>query len=523
MVCIRNKHDLRIASFLRRAADENPGKTFLVFQDKVFSYSQFADNVSRASRVFQDLGIGKGDKVCLLLPNCPEFLFAWLGLNQIGGIAVFINTALAPREIQYIADHSEAKALITSTASLESVAQQSASFHTLQHPPIPVEPSSASPTQSFREMLESGPPCFKEQHVGNEDVATFIYTSGTTGLPKAVMQTHQTYVLTGEAMPSWLGLNEGDRIFTCLPLFHINAQAYSVMGSIGARATLVLSEKFGASRFWGQIHASQATEFNLLGGMPLILLKQPVKPEERSHSVRVAYTAPALSQEDHEAFEYRFGVTLVVGYGMSEATFGCINPLDRNKRKIGSIGLPRSHPQFGNDLRIVDDAAGELPALRTGEITLRNASVMKGYYKDPAASQRTLRDGWLFTGDLAYQDRDGFVFFAGRKKDMIRLKGENVSAYEVEAVIDEHPDVQESAVIGIPSQFTDERIVAFVTKKSQNTAVTEADIISWCRERLASFKVPAAVEFRETLPRTSTQKVAKQVLRDEAIRKDDRV
>jgi crotonobetaine/carnitine-CoA ligase len=523
MVCIENRQDLRIASFLRRAADENPDKTFLVFKDKVFSYSQFVDNVSRASRAFQGLGIGKGDKVCLLLPNCPEFLFAWLGLNQIGGVAVFINTALRPREVQYIANHSEAKALITATASVEWVAQQIASFPTLQHLPIPVEPSPACQTQSFREMLESNPPDFKEQHVDNEDVATFIYTSGTTGLPKAVMQTHQTYVLTGEAMPSWLGLKEGDRMFTCLPLFHINAQAYSVMGSIGARATLVLSEKFSASRFWDQIHASQATEFNLLGGMPLILLKQPANPVERTHSVRVAYTAPALTQQDHEAFECRFGVTLVVGYGMSEATFGCINPLDKNKRKIGSIGLPRAHPQFGNDLRIVDDAAGELPALRTGEITLRNASVMKGYYKDSVATQNTLRDGWLFTGDLAYQDQDGFVFFAGRKKDMIRLKGENVSAYEVEAVIDEHPDVQESAVIGIPSQLTDERIVAFVTRKSANTVVTEGDIISWCRERLAPFKVPAEVEFREALPRTPTQKVAKHVLRDEAIRKDGRI
>jgi crotonobetaine/carnitine-CoA ligase len=202
---------------------------------------------------------------------------------------------------------------------------------------------------------------------------------------------------------------------------------------------------------------------------------------------------------------------------MSETTFGCITPIDKTKRKLGSMGLPRSHPKFGNHLRIVDDSGGDLGPEDIGEIVLKNPTVMKGYYKDVDATAASLRNGWLFTGDLAYRDNDGFVYFAGRKKDMIRLKGENVSAYEVEIVIDEHPGVQESAVVGIPSEITDERIVAFVTKKPGMDGVTEADILAWCRDRLAAFKVPSAVEFRDALPRTPTQKIAKNILRDEAV------
>ena len=512
-----NRHHLTIGSFLCRAAEQDPQKTFLSFQGTQFSYAAFVEMTRRAARAFQQLKLGQGDKVCILAPNSPEFLFAWLGLAQIGAVTVFINTALKGREIQYIADHSESKAILTTSELLDIVPRAPSDLPHLCHAPILMDAAERPGTLSFRQMLDAAPADFQEPSLAGDDLATFIYTSGTTGLPKAVMQTHQTYVLTGEAMPQWLGLAPDDRLFACLPLFHINAQAYSVMGSLGAGASLILSPKFSASSFWKQIKESRATEFNLLGGMPLILLKQPVTEIERSHGARIAYTAPALGTQDHQEFERRFGINLVVGYGMSECTFGCIQPVDQSRRKLGGIGLPRAHPQYGNELRIADDDGCELGPMKTGEIALKNLAVMKGYFKDPAATAATLRDGWLFTGDLAYRDTDGHIFFAGRKKDMIRLKGENVSAYEVEVVIDEHPNVQESAVIGVPAELTDERIIAFVTKRPGTNGVTEGDIIEWCRERLAAFKVPSAVEFRDTLPRTPTQKVAKHLLRDEVL------
>ena len=513
------RHELTIGSFLRRSAEANPRKTYLFFENQQISYQEFLDSVNKASRAFQELNIGKGDKICLLLRNCPEFLFAWLALAQIGAVAVFINTALKEREIHYIANHSEAKAILTTSDFLRSAKLGKPELRYLEHPAICVDAPCPEGAISFPLILNSAPPQFRECPLSPDDIAAYIYTSGTTGLPKAVMQTHQTYVLTGESIPHWLGLGNEDRLFTCLPLFHINAQAYSVMGSLGAGASLILSKKFSASSFWEEVKQGGATEVNLLGAMPLFLLKQPAQEGERNHRVRIAYTAPALNTHDHEEFERRFGVTLVVGYGMSECTFGTINPLDKGKRRLGSIGLPRAHPRFGNQLCIVDDDGGELAPSQSGEIILKNATVMKGYYKDPAATAASLRDGWLYTGDLAYRDVDGFIYFSGRKKDMIRLKGENVSAYEVECVIDEHPGVQESAVIGVPSEFTDERIIAFVTRKHGFPEVAESDIVAWCRERLAPFKVPSEVEFRDSLPKTPTQKIAKQILRDQEMAK----
>lgn len=512
---------LTIGCFLSEAAQADPDKPFLYFRDTQFSYAQFVAHVDRSARAFQDLKLGKGDKVCLLLPNGPEFLFAWFGLAQIGAITVFANTALKEPEIRYILHHSESKAIVTASRFL-GLALNSNDDSSMALPPICADSPAPTGTLSFEEMLRAASPTFHAPELRCDDLATFIYTSGTTGMPKAVMQTHQTYVLTGQSIPVWLGLNSGDRLFTCLPLFHINAQAYSVMGSIGARASLVLGEKFSASNFWNWVKASRATECNLIGAMPLMLLKEPPSRADRDHSVRVVYTAPALSKMEHLQFEERFGVVLVAGYGMSECTFGTINSIDPSIRRLESNGLPRFHPdpRFGNEFRLIDDSGQEVPAGETGEIVMKNATLMKGYYKDPEATGATLRNGWLHTGDLAYQDNAGFVFFAGRKKDMIRLKGENVSAYEVERVINEFPGVLESAVVGLPSQLGDERIVAAVLRKPGSEGLSADDILGWCKTKLADFKIPSLVEFRDTLPKTPTQKIAKQILREELMRQD---
>jgi carnitine-CoA ligase len=513
--------NLTVSSFLSEAAAAYPDKPYLYFRNKQFSYTEFAQKVSKAARAFQEMNIGAGDKVCILLPNCPEFLFAWLGLAHIGAISVFANTSLKAPEIQYIVHHSESKAIVTASQFLKSIPPRGIEQSNLRYSPICIDLPSTAEAISFQEMLQAAPADFRPPQLNPGDVVTFIYTSGTTGLPKAVMQTHQTYVLTGESIPGWLQLNSDDLLFTCLPLFHINAQAYSVMGSLGARGSLILGEKFSASSFWSQVKNSGATEFNLIGAMPNLLLKQPAQESDRDHSVRTAYTAPALSREEHEEFESRFGLVLVSGYGMSECTFGTIDRIAKDQRQLGSMGLPRFHPdsKFGINFRIVDDCGRELGVGNVGEISLKNAAVMKGYYKDPEATAAALRDGWLYTGDLAYRDEKGFIHFAGRKKDMIRLKGENVSAYEVESVINEHPGVMESAVLGLPSEFGDEKIIAAVLPKPGSNGLSQDDILNWCRARLADFKVPSIVEFRTTFPRTSTEKIAKQILREELLDK----
>ncbi len=511
---------MNIGFFLDNAAGKTPHKPYLYFEDTCICYSDFTATVAKAAQCFLDLGIRKGDRVCLLLLNSPVFLYAWLGLAKIGAISVFVNTALKEREIKYIASHSEAVAIIATSDLLEAVEKIKDHLPGIRYPVICAGRGQVSDTLSFHNMMQAASPSSHWPEVAADDVATFIYTSGTTGLPKAVMQTHKTYVLTGQAFPSWLGLTGEDRLFTCLPLFHINAQAYSVMGSLGRNASLILSEKFSASSFWDQLRKYRATQFNLIGAMPQILLKQPAKQADRDHMARVAYSAPALSRTEHEEFEERFGVTLIIGYGLTESTFGSINPVDKGKRQLGSMGLPRSHaaPEFANHLKIVDDQGEELPAGEAGEIALNNPTVMKGYYRDPEATQRVLQNGWLFTGDLAYRDRAGFLYFAGRKKDMIRLKGENVSAFEVESVMDRHPGVLESAVIGIPAEFGEEQIKAYVTVKPGSNGLSINELLAWCKQRLAGFKLPVVVEFRDSLPKTPTKKIAKHLLRDEILK-----
>jgi crotonobetaine/carnitine-CoA ligase len=356
-----------------------------------------------------------------------------------------------------------------------------------------------------------------EFDISPDDSMTMIYTSGTTGKPKGVVQTHRTYVLTGQSFPYWLELTSEDRLFTCLPLFHINAQAYSTLGSIGAGASLILAEKFSASGFWKQVSEHQATEFNAIGSMMLILLKQPPGDMENGHRVRLAYCAPALPEGLEREFERRFGIRVIAGYGLSECTFGSIEPLNL-PRKFGSVGLPRQHPFLGmiNELRIANQDGTELGPGEVGEIQLRNPAIMKEYYRDPQLTAEVLRNGWLHTGDLGYRDQDGYLYFFERKQGVIRRMGENISSAEVEGVVAEHPKVLECAVIGLPSEFLEEEVKMYVVLRP-GTDLPPDELLEWCENKLASFKVPRYVEFRQSLPKTETQRIAKNILRSEKL------
>ena len=297
-----------------------------------------------------------------------------------------------------------------------------------------------------------------------------------------------------------------------LPLFHINAQAYSTMGALAAGASLILLDRFSVSQFWEQARRYRATEVNAIGSMLLMLWKQPPTPRDREHELRALYAAPAPREVCRE-FEERFGASLIEGFGMSECTFGLIQPLD-GPRKPGSMGRPRGLPERGitNEVRVVDAEGRESPAGVAGDLIIRNSVTMAGYYKDPERTAEALRDGWLQTGDIASRDAEGEFFFVGRKKELIRRRGENISPAEVEAVLNSHPAVQEAVVIGVPSAFSEEDVVACVVLLEPNGSTAE-ELRAWCAARLAPFKVPTEWRFLEALPKTSTQKIQKEVLR----------
>jgi len=345
------------------------------------------------------------------------------------------------------------------------------------------------------------------------DISCIMYTSGTTGPPKGVMVTHCAYVYGGQGYTNWADISDKDRLFTCLPLYHANAQYYSTMGTLAAGASLILVDGFSASRFWDQIRRYGATIFNFIGAMLVILIKQQESPKDRQHQVRLAYGTPALERDLQDYFEKRFGITLLAGYALTECIFGTIQPL-HGIRKPKSIGIPRYHPDFKNVIRIVNEQGKKIPLGEIGEIIIKNPTVTPGYFNDPDENKKILRNGWIYTGDNAYCDKDGYFYFVDRKKDVIRRRGENMSSLEIEEVLNAHPKVLESAVIGIPSGFYDEEIKAYVIPKKEEE-LDSIEIFQWCEQKLARFKVPRYLEFRDSLPKTPTHRTEKYKLRRE--------
>jgi crotonobetaine/carnitine-CoA ligase len=491
---------LNVRDFLEQEAARQPDAPFVVTRDTELTYAAFDARVNRAAAAWQARGIAKGDRVAFMLDNSADFLVAWLGLAKIGAILVGLNTRWKALEARDALARTDPRLVLADGAHLETVRAVGA--------------VDVLPLRELVAAAERGCGDFVRPPLEATDPISFIFTSGTTGHPKAVQQTHGAYVLTGQAYPWWLGLERGDRIYACLPLLHVNAQAYSTMGTIGMGGTLTLVERFSAGRFWDDVRASRANAFNFIGAVVAILLKAEPGPHERDHELKVMYGAPSFPEPERAAIEERFGVRIISGFGMSEATFGLIEDV-HGERRPGSMGKARLHPDpaFTNEARVVDAAGRDLPAGEAGELVIRNAAIMRGYYDDPERTAESLRDGWLWTGDLAVRDEDGFFSYVDRKKDIVRRRGENVSSVEVEVVLTAHPAVAEAAVIGIPSELTDEEVLAFVQPLPGHTA-DPAELAAWCAERLADFKVPRYVQVVEALPRTSTGKLQKGELRE---------
>jgi len=412
-------------------------------------------------------GVARGDLVLATARNEPHYVFLWLAAAYIGAIYVAVD----PRQ---------------TAAELRGLVRQ-------------VRPTLAVTDDElpglFAESSELDGPGPGEP----DDAAVLIPTSGTTGRSKLVTQTQRAYAMAGEGFPWWLGLRADDRLMTSLPLFHINAPAYSVLGSVAARASLVLLPRFSASGFLDSARRYGATEFNAIGAMLEILMRQPERPDDADNPLRLGYTGPAPPRERHLEIERRFGLELSSGYAMSETPYGTV--WARGTRPYGTLGSPRQHPTLGevNEARVNPD----------GELELRNPAVMKGYWGMPDETARVLApDGWLKTGDLVTENSDGTYTFVGRRKEVIRRRGENVAPAEIEEALVAHPDVVEAAVVGVPSELSEEEIKAFVVVRDGTEPDFDA-LRDWAADRLTGFKVPEHFEALDELPHTATGRVAK--------------
>jgi carnitine-CoA ligase len=502
---------LTVGRFLEDAVAEAPDEPLLIWENQHVSYREFNEHANRAANVWRDLGVRRGDHVAFMVDNKPELLYAWFGLAKLGATLVAINTGFREHETRYILEHSQAKFVLIDNAH-SAVVEASANELAGLEAVYSLQSGGAFP--HFGELMQRAATVAPPSDVAAEDPVSFIYTSGTTGNPKAVMQSHKNFVLTGQAYPYWMGMEKGDRIYACLPLFHINSQAYSMMGAIGIRGAIVLAPRFSAARFWDDIRRHKVAVFNFIGAMTLILSKKEPAADDLDNDVKVAYGVPALPGELRDELERRYGMKVMSGFGMSETTFGLLEPFD-GRRKPGAMGFPRHHPDPSvprTEAAIVDDEGNFLGDNEVGELVLRGPAHMLGYFHDPERTAEALRDGWLYTGDMARRDTDGQYYFVDRKKDIVRRRGENVSSLEVEHVINDHPAVMESAVIGVPSELTDEELMVFIVAKD-GAELDFTEIGDWAAERLAKFKVPRYYRKIDALPKTPTQKIAKHLLR----------
>ncbi len=508
-----------IGATLAERAGRDPDRPYLACDDVVLTYGAVDDSAARIGAGLAALGIAPGDRVCLMVPNGLEFVLAWLGVVRAGMVAVPINTAYRGDLLAYVLNHSGASMAIVSEEWLDRFAFLEPQLQHLRHvvtvpaaQPGAVTQALRVPASPFSALLRSAPAPLPQ--VDDITAASIMYTSGTTGPSKGATLCHRGLLAFSANHVRHCGVTRDDVCFTCLPLFHAIALALTTVGALLVGARVAIGRRFSASTFWDEIRASGATYASITGSIAQILHKQPLAPGDRDHRLRVVYAIPAPAAI-YEDFERRFGTRFIEAYGATDGQIPIYMPLDAPR--IGACGtvIP------GFDLRIVDDRDDPLPAGSVGEIVYRGHdpyTMMLGYYRNPEATLEAWRNFWFHSGDLGFLDEDGYLHFVDRKKDSIRRRGENISSYEVEKIVNDHPAVLESAAVAVPAELGEDELKIVVVVRPGETLAPEA-LLGWCEPRLPYFMVPRYVEFTDALPKTPNEKVQKYRLRETGVAK----
>lgn len=514
--------DRTMGRILAEKAQRVPDKTFLLWQGRAYSYLELEQMTNRYANGFAAQGVRHGDHVAIMLPNCPEFFWVVWGLGKLGAVAVPINTAAKGEMLRYFIDQSDATWVVVDDEWTDRVAAIAEQLPKVEHyvyrgdRPVAdcglgVSGKPVLALQSLRSADDSQPPLDRVRY---DDIHLIMYTSGTTGPSKGVMCPHSQGHAVGRALVQDYGYRSDDVLYTCLPLFHGNAIWYTCYAALWADAAVALSPRFSATRFWDEIRASGATQFNTLGAMTNIIWKLPPGPHERQHRLRQCMTVP-VPKEIFQEMQERYGVTLTSVFAMTENfAMTRFSPHDPPE-KAGSAGRPGGACK----LRIVDDDGHDLPAGQVGEIwmlPLESGCMMKGYYKMPVETAREFVDGWFRTGDRGYLDADGYLYFVDRKKEAIRRRGENISAYEVELILSRHPAVLEVAAVPVPSELSEDDVMVYVVLKP-GEKLTHAEVVHFAIEHMSYFMVPRFVEFIDELPKTASEKLEKYKLKQDAL------
>jgi long-chain acyl-CoA synthetase len=499
---------MNVAQALERTARFFPDHDALIWTGGRRSYAELEGAAGRAAAGFARLGIGTGDRACLLLPNGPEFVIAYFGLLKLGAIPISLNVMLKADEIAFIADDAGAALLVAHAALLGNLPERDRLPALRQL--VVVGGGNSAGAIPFDEVQAEGDEPLRAVDLDRDAMAAILYTSGTTGRPKGAMLSHANVVANSYATNHHLKMTPEDRLLCALPLFHVFGQNFIMNASVNAASTLILHERFAPDEIVEALRTGGITVFYGVPTMYIYLLNDPRVTRELLSGLRVCFSAAAtMPQEISERWHERFGLTVVEGYGLTECSpFACYNHDWRFK--FGSVGTPVENVE----IKILDSEDHEVPVGELGEICIRGPIVMQGYFGRPEETADALRGGWLHSGDIGRVDEEGYVFIVDRVKDMVNVAGFKVYPREVEEVLFTHPGVREAAVLGMPDALYGERVKAVVVPH-QDAPVDPEALIAYCRERIAEYKVPRVVELVEALPKSPTGKILKRELRME--------
>ena len=515
---------MNLTEQLHETAIKMGDKTAYYFMDQSSTYAELDGAVTKFADGLSKLGVKKGDHIALLLGNSPHFVIGLHGALRLGATVIPINPIYTPDEIGYIVNNGDVKAVVTLDLLVPLIEKMHQALPKVENYIICDTPqgqaseqdlsalSAFSKMKSFTQLIALGDIGFKGPELEEDDTAVILYTSGTTGKPKGAMLTHKNLYSNAKDVSDYLHMNENDRVITTLPMFHVFCLTVALNAPLMNGATILIDPKFSPKEIFRLAKKYEPTVFAGVPTMYNFLLQYEDGNPEDLKSLRLCISGgAAMPVALLHGFEKKFNVIVSEGYGLSEASpVTCFNPLDK-PRKAGSIG--QSIMNVEN--KVVNELGEEVSVGEVGELTVRGPNVMKGYYKLPEETAATIRDGWLYTGDLAKRDEEGYFYIVDRKKDLILVGGYNVYPREVEEVLYNHGEVVEAAVLGVPDPNLGEAVKCYVV--TNNPQLTEELLLAYCAEHLARYKVPSSIEFLEELPKNTTGKILRRALKNQVL------
>ncbi|MDF2443981.1 MAG: carnitine-CoA ligase [Subtercola sp.] len=508
--------DQTVADLVRRRARDDPQRVLVTFDEGALTYGELDERADRICWLLRANGIGPGDRVGAMLENGPHAIVMWVALARLGATEVPLNPAFRGESLAYPLTKTGCRVLVTSAAHVDEVVAVRDSVDTLTHVFVAEVVAGVPLPAGFTDLDAALSDLSRAEYPSETtsgDVSIVLFSSGTTGPPKGVELSHSANLALASGVVAAMHYTADDVLYNAFPFSHVNARFTTVYAAMLAGARVVLHRRFSASRFWSICAEQGVTAFNYMGVIPVLLLEQAPSDADREHQVAKGYGSGAPG-EIADTFESRFGVALVETYGSTE--LGMASHTRLGERRPGSCGVATAH----YEIQIQDGEGRQVGEGSAGEIVVRPrrpGAMFRGYFDDPAATVSAWRELWFHTGDRGYLDKDGWLYFVDRMKDVIRRRGENISSWEVERALESHPSVAEACAVGVASEISGEELLVVLVMREPEAPES---LLRHTERHLPYFAVPRYVRFVNQLPRTASARVEKYKLRAAGITAD---